>query len=614
MPVGGGRPASKDKADPLRRIWSSLFSDPEGAPFLIRRLVMENAREYAWRYALAFVFMGIVAATTAASAWIMRDVINQVFLERDAGMVVVIAATVFAIFLVKGAASYGQQVVLGHIGNAIIARTQSRLFSSMTRQDVGFFEDAGIGDLGTRLSHNATAARAALDLVVTALGRDLLTVIALVAVMIFQDPLMSVIALVIMPPAILLIAGLVRRVRRVAKTQFVSLTRILSIAQETVSGIRVVKAFAVEDRLRGEMDEAVADVQLRADKIVRLTARTSPVMETLGGAAISLVILYGGYAVIELGSDPGAFFAFITALLLAYDPARRLARLNVNLSAHMVGIRLMYDILDREPGEKDTTGEGEGAGEMVPAIVSGAVRFEDVGFRYGEVPALSGLDFEARAGEVTALVGPSGAGKSTVFALIERFYEAGSGRVLVDGFDVRERPLAALRGRIALVSQETFLFDMSVRDNIAIGRPGASEEEIVRAAREANAHDFILELDNGYDTRVGEGGGRLSGGQRQRVAIARAILRDAPLLLLDEATSALDSESEARIQAALANLMRGRTTIVIAHRLATVREADQIVVMERGRAIERGTHAELFARGGLYKRLCDLQFGDPDTA
>lgn len=589
----------------MKRIWSSLFADTEGAPFLIRRLVTENARDYAWRYALAFVFMGLVAACTAASAWIMKDVINGVFLERNATMVVLIAAFVLFIFTLKGAATYGQQVVLGQIGNAIIARTQSRLFHAITRQDVGFFETSGIGDLGTRLSHNATAARAALDLVVTALGRDLLTVIALVAVMIAQDPLMSLIALVIMPPAIIIIAGLVRRVRRVAKTQFVSLTRILSIAQETISGIRVVKAFAVEGRLRAEMDAAVADVELRANKITRLSARTSPVMETLGGAAIALVILYGGYSVIERGGDPGAFFAFITALLLAYDPSRRLARLNVNLSAHMVGIRLMYDILDRVPGESDealpSTGE---------TVTAGAVRFDNVTFHYGEVPALEGFDFTARAGEVTALVGPSGAGKSTVFALIERFYDPTSGRVLIDGADVRDRPLEALRGRIALVSQDTFLFDISVRDNISIGRPGASDEEIRQAAREANAHDFILALEDGYETRVGEGGGRLSGGQRQRVAIARAILRDAPLLLLDEATSALDSESEAKIQSALANLMRGRTTIVIAHRLATVREANQIVVMDRGRVIERGTHAELFAHGGLYKRLCDLQFAE----
>ncbi|WP_283776286.1 ABC transporter ATP-binding protein [Stappia sp. WLB 29] len=590
----------------MKRIWSHLFADPEGTPFLVRRLVLENARDYVWRYILAFVFMGLVAASTAASAWIMKDVINEVFLERDATMVMVIAGFVMFIFTVKGLATYGQLVVLGEIGNAIVAKTQSRLFEAITRQDVAFFETSGIGDLGTRLSHNATAARVALDLIVTALGRDLLTVIALVAVMIAQDPLMSLIALVIMPPAIIIIAGLVRRVRRVAKSQFVSLTRILSIAQETIAGIRVVKAFAVEQRLRRDMDAAVEDVRLRANKMTRLSARTSPVMETLGGVAIALVILYGGFSVVERGSDPGAFFAFITALLLAYDPARRLARLHVNLSAHMVGVRLMYEVLDR------ASAEASGEGTQLPGapFQPGSVRFENVAFHYGEAPALAGLDFTARAGEVTALVGPSGAGKSTVFSLLERFYEPVSGRITVGGRDIRDTTITDIRAAIALVSQDTFLFDMSVRDNIAMGRPAASEDEIVQAAREANAHDFIMELDEGYDTRVGEGGGRLSGGQRQRIAIARAILRDAPLLLLDEATSALDSESEAKIQAALANLMRGRTTLVIAHRLSTVREANQIVVMDRGRAIESGTHRELFARGGLYKRLCDLQFSD----
>ncbi|SDU13134.1 ATP-binding cassette, subfamily B [Stappia sp. ES.058] len=592
----------------LKRLDTLLFSDADGALFLLRRLLAENARAFAGRYALAFVMMGIVAACTAASAWIMKDMINQVFLERDGRMVWVIAGFVLVIFTVKGAAAYGQLVILGQIGNAIVASTQSRLFRSITRQDLGFFENSGIGDLGTRLSHNASAARAALDLVVTALGRDLLTVIALVGVMIAQDPLMSLIALVIMPPAILLIAGLVRRVRRVAKSQFVSITRILSVAQQAISGIRVVKAFSVEERLRKEMDAAVADVEKQANKMTRLSARTSPVMETLGGIAIALVILYGGYAVIELESDPGAFFAFITALLLAYDPARRLARLNVNLSGHIVGVRLMYEILDRVPAMNE-----EGGGDTLD-ISGGRVCFENVDFRYGEAPALNGLDFEARSGEVTALVGPSGAGKSTVFALLERFYDPTSGRITIDGQDLKGASVSALRSQIALVSQDTFLFDLSVRENIAIGRPGASDGEIRQAAREANAASFIDDLEAGYETRVGEGGSRLSGGQRQRVAIARAILRDAPLLLLDEATSALDSESEAKIQTALSRLMKGRTTIVIAHRLATVREASKIVVMDKGRVLEAGTHATLLSRGGLYKRLCDLQFADSDHA
>ncbi|MBA4613313.1 ABC transporter ATP-binding protein [Stappia taiwanensis] len=569
---------------------------------------MENARAFAWQYALAFVFMGVIAATTAASAWIMRDIINQVFLERNATMVLAIAGVVLVIFSLKGAATYGQMVVLGRIGNAIVAATQRRLFETITRQDVAFFESSGLGDLATRLSHNASAARAALDMVVTAVGRDLLTVIALVAVMVAQDPVMSLIALVIAPPAILLVAGLVRRVRRVAKSQFVSLSRILSVAQETVTGIRTVKAFGAEERMRADMNAAVAEVERQSNKIVRLTARTSPVMETLGGVAIALVILYGGYAVIELGSDPGAFFAFITALLLAYDPARRLARLNVNLSNNLVGVRLMYEVLDRAVGETET------AGSAPLAVPEGRVTFEDVRFHYGETPALDGLSFEARPGEITALVGPSGAGKSTVFGLLERFYTPNAGAIRIDGQDIRAADTASVRAALAFVSQDTFLFNTTVRENIAMGRPGADEAAIRQAAIEANAHEFIMGLDQGYDSEVGEGGGRLSGGQRQRIAIARALLRDAPILLLDEATSALDSESEAKVQAALANLMRGRTTLVIAHRLATVREAAQIVVMDRGRVVERGSHGELHARDGLYRRLCDLQFNGSGAA
>ncbi len=584
-----------------------MFSDPEGSVQLIRRLVLENAGQYVGRYVLAFICMGLVAASTAASAWIMRDVINEVFVNRDPFMIYVIAGTVMLIFTVKGASTYGQMVILSRIGNAIVADCQRRLFQRITEQDLSYFDKTALGDLSTRVQHNTNAARNVLDMLVVTLGRDILTIIGLIAVMILQDPTLSVFALLIMPPAIIGVSILVRRVRKHAKSQFVSMTHILSTLQETAIGIRIVKAFGIEDHMRARMGGAVADVERQANKIASLTARTSPLMETLGGFAVALVILYGGYSVVEQNQDPGAFFAFITALLLAYDPAKRLARLHVNLNNGLVGVRLMYELIDDTPDLTDAPG----ANDLI--VKGGEVRFDDVRFAYGESAALNGLTMTAEPGKMTALVGASGAGKSTVFSLIERFYEGDSGTISIDCQSILDVTMKSLRANIAVVTQDTFLFDICIRDNIALGRPGATQAEIEQAARDANAHDFIMALPGGYDAPAGEGGGRLSGGQCQRVAIARAMLRNAPILLLDEATSALDAESEAKVQAALNRLMQGRTTLVIAHRLATVRHADAIHVLDQGKLVETGTHDSLYAGDGIYRRLCELQFQEADA-
>lgn len=589
------------------RKWA-FVSDPDGSFQLIRRLFLENARAYLRRYVIAFIFMGLVAGSTAASAWIMKDVINQVFINRDPWMIYTVAAAVMVIFTVKGVATFGQTVVLSRIGNAIVADCQRRLFSRVLEQDLSYFDRTPLGELTTRIQHNTSAARSVIDMLVVTVGRDILTIIGLVSVMIIQDPLLSLLSLTIMPPAVFGVSLLVKRVRKHAKSQFVSTSRILSVVQETALGVRIVKAFGIEPRMQLEMDTAIADVEKQSNKIASLTARTSPLMETLGGFAIALVILYGGYAVVNLGQDPGAFFAFITALLLAYDPAKRLARLHVNLNNGLVGVKLMYELIDDVPALRDAPGASE------LNVSRGEVRYTDVHFAYGERPALHGLTLTAQAGKMTALVGSSGAGKSTLFSLVERFYDPQSGTIEIDGQDISKVTVASLRRNIAMVTQDTILFDMTIRENIALGRPEASEEEILQAARDANAHEFIIAQPGGYDAMAGEGGSRLSGGQRQRIAIARAMLRNAPILLLDEATSALDAEFEAKVQSALTRLMQGRTTLVIAHRLATVRDADEIHVMDRGRLAESGSHAELYAADGIYRRLCDLQFREPDQA
>ncbi len=581
---------------------SRRLNEPYGAPRLIIRLLSESGRRHARGYAKALACMAIAAAATGASAWIMRDVINGVFIDRRGDLVLPIGLGVLAIFTIKGFATYGQTILLSRIGASVVAQVQKRIADHVLAQGLEFFDRTPAGDLTTRVSHNATAARDLINTLITSAGRDAMTILALGGVMVAQDPGMAGIALLAGPPAVVGVAILVRKVKKLAAAEFVSLSRVVSTTNEMVRGARVVKAYGLEDRVRADLHDAIEQVERRAVGIAKLNALTSPLMETLGGVAIASVILYAGWRVIELGADPGAFFSFIAAFLLAYDPAKRLAKLNVRMQARLVGVRLLYQLLDQPTAERD-------AADAPPlAVREGGVRFEDVRFGYAAAPALDGLSFEAPAGRVTALVGPSGAGKSTVFSLIARFYEPEGGRVTIDGQDLRAVSIPSLRAALALVTQESFLFAGTIRENVRAGNPGATDADLDRVARDANLAEFLARLPGGWDAEVGEGGARLSGGQRQRVAIARAMLRDAPILLLDEATSALDAESEARVQDALARLMKGRTTLVIAHRLATIRGADRIVVLRDGRAVETGDHETLLAGGGLYRRLHDLQF------
>ncbi len=578
---------------------------------LLFRLVSENAWTHRRSYAIALVLMALVAATGGAVALVMENVMDDVFIERRPGMVAVIAAWVLAIFLVRGASAYGQTVLLGRIGNRIVARLQARIYDHVLAQGMAFHAREGTGELTTRITINCTAARQALDLVATRLGADLLSVVVLVAVMLWQDLTMALIALVGLPAVLGGVAALVRRVRKLSRDEVALQARVVGSMNETIRGARIIKAFRLEDAMRERMGAAVEGVRERADRIAVLRGLVSPLMEATAGIAAAGVILYGGWRVIDGTMEVGTFFSFVTALFLCADPARRLAQLNVQLRQHLAGVEFIYAVLDARTEIEDAPDAAE------LCVTRGAIRLAEVRFDYGSArgprggnaPALRGLTLAARPGEVTALVGPSGSGKSTVLALLERFYDANSGLITIDGQDISKVTLASLRGQIALVTQETFLFDATVAENIGFGRPGASRDEVEAAAREANADGFIAALEQGYDTAVGEDGARLSGGQRQRIAIARAMLRDAPVLLLDEATSALDAEAEERVIEALERLMAGRTTIVIAHRLATVRRAHRICVMEDGRVVEAGTHDILVAKGGLYARLAALQFG-----
>ena len=577
-------------------------SDKYSTTTLVRRLLVDEALAHWPLYAFAFALMAIAAAATALTAYLLGTMINEAYVQRNFHGIVIIGIVAVLIFAAKGFATYGGTVTLSRIGNRIIADNQRRMFDKLLQENIGFFADRHSSEFIARLTTGANAVSGVINLLISAIGRDLMSLIGLCIVMVIQDPIMSLAGFITAPPAILFLRKLIRRVRGIARRQFTGGTRIIETMQEALQGMRMVKAFALEDEMRRRLAVSVGEVEHESNKMARVANRASPLMESLGGLAIALATVYGGYRVIEAGATPGEFVSFLAAFLLAYEPAKRLARLNIDLNNNLVGVRVLYEVIDSPPGEPTDDDR--------PALVltTARVEFADVKFAYhAGTPVLRGMSFVASRGKVTALVGPSGGGKSTVLNLLLRFYDVDAGHILIDGQDIAAVSRRSLRHEIAYVGQIVHLFRGTIRDNIALGKLGASEAEIVAAAKAAHAHDFILGFPAGYDTPVGEHGLQLSGGQRQRVAIARALIKDAPIILLDEATASLDSESERHVQEALDELCKGRTTIVIAHRLSTIMHADCILVVENGAVAEAGRHDELLRKGGRYASFYRLQ-------
>ena len=576
---------------------------------LVRRLLRERLRGYYAPIAGALFFMAVVAAATAGTAWLIEPALDRIFIARDRETLYLIPMAIVALALLGGGAFYLQAILVAWVGERVVADFRSDMYVRLMRADLGFFVNTRTGNLIARFTSDASMLRMSLLRSVTGMVRHSLKLIFLIGVMFYQEWLLALIAVVVFPLAYWPIVSIGGRIRRAASIMQARMADLTIRLDESFPAARLIKAYRMEKTEIARAGEAIEQVRKRSYRAARIAAITRPVMEALSGIMVGVVILIGGSMVIAGSITTGEFSSFLAALLLSYQPAKALAGLNNILQEGLASAQRVFAVLDIEPEIADAPGA------KPLSIAGGEIRFDNVRFSYNPgVPALAGVDLVAPAGATIALVGPSGAGKSTLLNLIPRFYEVDEGAIAIDGQNVREVTLASLRNAIALVSQEATLFNDTIRDNIAFGRADATMDEIVAAAKNAGAHDFIEALPDGYDTQAGELGERLSGGQRQRISIARAMLKDAPILLLDEATSALDTESERAVREALDRLKKGRTTIVIAHRLSTVTGSDLIYVIEQGEVVESGPHAALIAAGGAYARQYALQFVDIDNA
>jgi ATP-binding cassette, subfamily B, bacterial MsbA len=553
---------------------------------------------------LVLACIGLVAVATGLYPILINKAYDA-FAAKDSQAILYAPLFVIAVTSVRGFALLAQAVLTNRVVTRIEADMQSALYAHLIDADLAQLGRESPAAFTQRFTTDFAFIKEALTRLSTVFLRDVATVVALIGAMLWIDPMMTLVAGLIVPFAAPPVARIGKKLRRVSTSTQEQIGAMASLVSESLAGARVAKVFALESYLKGRAARAFEDVRTLKMKAANARARLDPLLEIGGGIAVAGVIMLIGWRIVKGESTVGEFTGFVTALLLAAQPIRAIGNLNAIVQEAMAALKRYYAILDEAPAILDRPGA------RPIRVGAGAIRFEGVHFRYrDDAPALEGIDLAVPGGSTTALVGRSGSGKSTLMALVPRLYDVTAGTVRIDGMDVRDATLASLRAHIAVVSQDVVLFDDTVRANIAFGRPGADEAAIIAAAKAAAAHEFIARLPEGYETRVGSAGSRLSGGERQRVSLARAILKDAPILLLDEATSALDAESEQVVQAALAKLMRGRTTLVIAHRLSTVRDADLIVVMDAGRVVETGSHDDLVAGGQLYAKLSRLQLSD----
>ena len=565
---------------------------------LLKRLLRDYVLPHRSRIIFAVFCMVIAAMLTATNAWMIQPMLDKIFLEKDTTMLMLIPLAVVVISVLNSAANYGHIITMRFVGQRIIADMQIQLFRHLMHADLTMFHDQASGRLISRFTNDIQLMRATVSTVLTGIAKETLAMVFLIAVMFYQSWQLALISFVLFPIAGLPIIRMGKRMRKISDSTQSELGSFSAQLDDTFQGARVVKAYARED-FEVERATGIIDNLFRLYiKAARIQSLSGPMMEAFGGIAIAGVIAYGGSAVLTGETTPGAFFSFITAMIMAYRPAKIVAGLNNTLQEGLSAANRLFQVLDTLPHINDKYD--------APALTASAahVRFENVGFRYNtEGGGVEDITIDIPAGKTAALVGPSGGGKTTLINLLLRFYDVQQGRITINGTDIRDITLSSLRNHMALVSQDTVLFNDSIYANILYGRLDATEQEVMEAAKLAAADEFINQLPEGYATRVGPQGVKLSGGQKQRIAIARALLKNAPILLLDEATSALDNTSERLVQEALARLMQNRTTLVIAHRLSTVRNADTLHVIDKGRLVETGNHASLIEQRGLYFTL-----------
>lgn len=568
--------------------------------------LVRYVRPYRTRFIVAIACSGAVAALSGVYAWLVKPVLDGIFIEKNESLLLALPLALLAVSVVKAFFSYGQTYLTSYVGNRVIADIRQALFQHLMRLPVGYHDENTSGRLVSRVVNDVSLMANAVSNVLKDIFQHSLTFLVMLGVIFYQNWKLASLSIVVIPLSVVTMSRMGRRLRSLATKGQERMGDMSNTIQETLSGIRMVKAFKREEAEAQRFavsNQAFLATTLKANQVWSIG---SSHMEVIGVVGVAVIIWYGGYLVIHETLTPGAFFSFLTAMFMAFTPIRKLAGSNNLIQQALAAADRVYEVLDL------TTERDQDRGTLECRGIRQGIELQGVALSYNgqTAAALSGVDLSIRAGEVVALVGSSGSGKSTLVSLLPRFYQPTSGRILLDGAPLESYSLPSLRAHIGIVSQDVVLFDDTVANNIGFGRPGASAQEIERAAVQAYAHDFITRLPDGYATVIGERGVKLSGGERQRLAIARAILRDPPLLILDEATSALDTESERIVQMALANLMKNRTTVVIAHRLSTVQNADRIVVLDRGAIAEIGSHEELLRKNGLYRRLHAMQFQD----
>lgn len=568
--------------------------------YLVGRLLKSYLKPYLKSFISALFLMAVAAAMTAGIAKIMEHVVDDVLSGSNPDSIMPVAAIVFVVFVLRGLSTYAHTIMMNKIGQSIVADIQKEQFAKFMTLDLAFFHDNPSGQLISRVVNDVNVMRIAITDSLTGLGKSSLTLIFLVGVMFSQDWKLALAAFVIFPVAAGFVAYLGRRLRKLSGDLQSYMAGLSDILSQIFQGIRQVKTYQMEDYEKKRAGVAIDHVKRINIKAARIGNLSTPVNEIMVGIALFAIIIYGGYEIAKGQLTAGQLTSFLTAFIMAYEPMKKLSKLNNVLQTGLGATMRVFDIMDRVPAIQQKSG-AKALKSKKPKIVFDHVRFQ---YEKGQEEALKDISFEALPGKVTALVGPSGGGKSTIINLIPRFYDVSDGSIMIDGHDIRDLTIRSLRKSIALVSQDITIFDGTIRANIAYGQEKATHAAIEQAAKAAAAHDFIVEFPDGYDSKVGESGVKLSGGQRQRIAIARAILKDAPILLLDEATSALDNKSEKAVQAALKELEKGRTTIVIAHRLSTVQSADRIIVLDKGRIVEQGRHNSLLGKKtGLYSKM-----------